>query len=431
MNNPNKIQNKLMRFKEVLKEYGDITAEDYDHLRIIEKPSRDTLRNYTGIKDWSKLKDTILSTEDFEIITENVKLAKKMQRFQDSNRIERKAFREWARIENAIEEYSNEMKKILEKHNLATYIKNHKYTQSQIESETIGVMQLADTHFNELVELSHNKYDFTIASKRCALYVYRAKEYFKLYNVKHVLLAINGDILNSDRRIDELLNETTNRAKATFLAIQIIEQMILDLNQDFNVSVACVTGNESRIQEDIAWTDILITDNYDFVIFNFLNELFKRNNGGVTFIHGNYAEQVVNIKNKHILLIHGEQISDKIEESVQKIRGKYASRGIIIDFILLGHLHSCRIGDMYSRSSSMVGANAYSDSALQLASRASQNIHILYDNGMYDSIKIDLQIPESDINTTYGYDINKELESYNVKSVTKTRHNTEILKIVI
>ena len=43
---------------------------------------------------------------DMELIEENVRLAKQKQKAQDKNRIETKSFREYARIENALEEYT-------------------------------------------------------------------------------------------------------------------------------------------------------------------------------------------------------------------------------------------------------------------------------------------------------------------------------------
>ena len=54
--------------------------------------------------------------EDLELLRENVKYRKEKQRAQDVNRIERKGFREHARIENAVEAYSEELKKLFEKH---------------------------------------------------------------------------------------------------------------------------------------------------------------------------------------------------------------------------------------------------------------------------------------------------------------------------
>lgn len=365
-----------------------------------------------------------MSTEDTELIKENVKLSKQKQKFQDLNRIERKAFREYVRIENAVSEYTKELIKVLENHKINCKTIKHE----DINNNTVGILHFTDAHFNELVDIKSNKYDFKIAAKRAKLFVEEAKKYFKLKKVKTVLFAMTGDLLNSDRRLDELLSEATNRSKATFLAVEIIEKMLLDLNKDFNVIVSLVTGNESRITDVIGWTDIVATDNYDFTIFNILNYIFKGTKG-ISFIFGeDPTEQVISILNKNILLIHGNQLpKSNTEKAIQSIKGKYVARGIDISFVLLGHLHSARIGDTYARGSSLVGANAYSDRALQLTSRASQNIHIVYNTDRIDSIKIDLQ----DVTGVKGYDINRSLQAYNTKSIEKVLKKETIFKIVI
>ena len=77
------------------------------------------------------------------------------------------------------------------------------------------------------------------------------------------------------------------------------------------------------------------------------------------------------------------------------------------------------------RSSSMVGANDYSEKALNLGGRASQNAYVFYDSGNRDGIKIDLQNYDD-----IGYDITKELEAYNAKSNIKGKQDKVILKVV-
>ena len=361
---------------------------------------------------------------DLELLRENIRLAKKTQRFQDSNRIERKAFREYARIDNAVAEYNRELVKILDQYNLAKFTIKHKNYQN----EAAGIFHLTDPHFNELVNLAINKYDFNIASKRCKLFVEEAREYFKLKNIRNVLFAMTGDLLNSDRRLDELLAQATNRSKATFLAVRLIELMILDLNKDFNVNVANVTGNESRVAKDIAWNDIMATDNYDFTIFNMLGYLFRGSKGVTFLLNDDPMEQVVKVVNKNILLIHGHQIKKSgVEKAIQGIKGKYAAKGITIHFIISGHQHSARIGDVFARGSSIVGANEFSERGLQLTSRASQNIHIVYNSNRIDSIKIDLQHTEH----IEGYNIETEIEAYNAKSANRIRKKRTIFEVVI
>ena len=361
-----------------------------------------------------------LQPDDVEIIQSNVKLAKQKQSYQDLNRIERKAFREYARVENAVAEYNKKLLKIFDNYKLNALTKSHKRT-----SNAVGVIQFSDVHFNELVDLEHNKYDFTVASKRCKYLVKRAITYFKSQNISNILIAQTGDLLNSDRRLDELLSMATNRAKATFLAVDIFQQIILELNEHFNVSICSVTGNESRVKDNWGWSKMLASDNYDFTIFKTLEYLFRDSN--INFIDGDPTELIVEVAGQNLLVLHGNgSIKKGIDTSITQIMGRYKARGVDVDYVIFGHIHSARVGDNFSRSSSMVGANDYSEKALNLAGRASQNCYVFYDNGNRDGIKIDLQNYDDDM-----YDIDKSLEAYNAKSHNKVNQGTTIFKVVV
>ena len=361
-----------------------------------------------------------LQPDDVEIIQSNVKLAKQKQSIQDLNRIERKTFREYARVENAVAEYTKNLKEIFDKYKLNKLTKSHKQS-----TKAVGVIQFSDVHFNELVDLEHNKYDFTIASKRCKSFVKRAIMYFKSQSITNVLLVQSGDLLNSDRRLDELLSMATNRAKATFLAVDIFQQVILELNEHFNVSVASVTGNESRVKDNWGWSTMLASDNYDYTIFQTLRYIFK--NSKINFIDGDPTEVVVEVAGQNLLILHGNgSIKGGLDKSVTQLMGRYKARGIDVDYVIFGHVHSARVGDNFSRSSSMVGANDYSEKALNLAGRASQNCYIFYDNGNRDGVKIDLQNYDEDM-----YEIDKSLEAYNAKSHDKISSGTTIFKVVV
>jgi len=364
-----------------------------------------------------------LNESDSEIIKENVKLAKQKQRFQDLNRIERKAFRDIARIDNANSELNKEIIKLLKKHELPKKIFRTKKIKTSTKSGAI--LQLTDLHLNELVDIVSNKYDFNIAAQRIKKFVDDAKGFLDAKKIQDVCVCMTGDLMNSDRRTDEILSQATNRSRAWVLSLIIIEQVLLDLQQCYNVSVSSVVGNESRMTKDIGWVEEVATDNYDAKLFWALKLLFRKSN--IKFLNGNPLEQIIEIVGQNILILHGNQIKgSKMEQSIQKIMGKYASEKIMVSFVISGHLHSSRISDLFARGGSMVGANAYSWNALQLASRASQNIHIFYSNGNRDSIKIDLQ----NVDGVIGYPIIKELEAYNAKSVNKARKKVIIQRIV-
>ena len=357
---------------------------------------------------------------DVEVIKENVRLSKQKQKAQDKNRIHNKAFREHARIENAVEEYSKELKTLFENNSL-----NCTTTKHRTNNKAVGCIQFSDVHFNELVDLENNKYDFSVASKRTRYFVNKAKTYFKTANVSNIVFALTGDLMNSDRRLDELLNQATNRAKATFLGVDILQQAILDMAKDFNVTVASVVGNEGRANKEMGWSDVIATDNYDYTIFQCLRYLFRESN--VKFVHGDPSELVINVAGQNLLMMHGHgSFRGKLDTAVNQIAGRYSLKGIKIDYIIFGHIHSARVGDNFGRSSSMVGANDYSEKALNLNGRASQNCYIFYDNGNRDGIKVDLQNTENK-----GYDIDKALEAYNAKSHGKIKTKKTIFEVVV
>lgn len=398
-------------------------------LKMGEKLSRKRIAKILGTsdseaRDYKALLDNIdiLSNVDEELIMENVKLSKQKQKFQDINRIERKSFRTNARLENAIEEYSKELIEVFGEHALTISTKRHKESVEQ----NVGVLQISDTHFNELVNLPENKFDFTIAAKRLQKFIYNAKRIFRAYGVNHVMVCLTGDLLNSDRRLDELLQMATNRSNATFLAVEVLVNAILDINEDFNVTCASVSGNESRVSgKEVGWVTQVATDTYDTTIHNILSYIFKDKEGVEVILHSP-LEKVVEIKGKNLLLIHGHQFRGKLDSKLSDKIRQYAQKGIVIDFVIFGHLHEARIGDLYARSSSIVGANAYSENALGLTSKASQNVHIFTDTDIH-SMKVDLQ----NYDGYEGYPIQKELESYNAKSADKCSTGVTVFKVVI
>jgi predicted phosphodiesterase len=388
--------------------YNEISAYLIDTYKL--EVSVDTLRK--------KIKEVVhYLIADKDIVEYNIRLAKQKQKFQDLNRIERKSFREGTRQENALVEYNTEIIKLLKRESLKTKLSKKKHN-----TDAAIVIQLADLHLNELVELESNKYDFDVASKRLQKYAYKVKEYVKFHKANKVLIAITGDLINSDRRLDEKLSMATNRAKATFLGVHLLKYFILDINEIAEVQVCCVTGNESRVTEFCGWVDMVASDNYDFTIFEMLRLLLP----DINFLRGDALELVVEINGKNMLVIHGHQLGRMDSNQVGKVISKYSAKGVIIDFIICGHLHETMIRDNIARSASLVGSNAYSENALNLSGTAAQNIYCFTDDGRHD-IRIDLQ----ETNGWDGYDIKEELFAYNAKSAQKTHKKETIFKIII
>lgn len=359
---------------------------------------------------------------DMEIVSENVKLAKKVQKFQDSNRIERKGFREHARLENALESLQIEIRDILKNNKLDKFTIKHE----RCNSKSCGIIQLSDTHWNELIDIVGNKYDFNIAAKRMKKFAIKSKIYFKANGITNILLALTGDLLNHDKLLDKVLNQATNRANAVVLSFYLLQQFIIDLNKDFNILIASVSGNEGRIDKDRGYSDYLASNNYDFTLENMLRIGFA-NAKGISFVDGDCTEKIVSVAGHNILMVHGDGLKSDSQKEIQSKIGSYALRGIIINYVIFGHIHSPNLSSHSSRSGSMPGSNDYNEKALGVVGRASQNIYIFSINGDREAIMIDLQ----DTGTIIGYDIIKHLEAYNAKSVEKLRNKSIIFQVVI
>ena len=176
------------------------------------------------------------------------------------------------------------------------------------------------------------------------LFADKIKQQLIPMNIKNVLIAMTGDLINSDRRLDEITNAAENRTNAAFLAVDLLQQFIMDLNLNFNISVLSVCGNESRVKDEPTWSSNIASDSYDYMIFKTLEHIFK-GSAGVSFIKGDIMESVIEISGKKILFLHGNGSvkSGATETSIQQIKGRYASNGILLDYVIFGHLHSCLI----------------------------------------------------------------------------------------
>lgn len=376
------------------------------------------------IYSWRKIFNEFDPLND--LVESNTNLAKRNQRLMDINRIERKSFRENTRIENAITDVSNALINILETHKFSEVKPVNK---NESESTRCGILQISDTHLNELVDIPGNQYDMTIASKRLKKFTSKAIDIFNNAGVENVVIIFTGDLINSDRRMDEMMAKATNRAGAMFCAVDIFQQLIQLMSKSFEVTVGSICGNESRIQKDIGWVDVVASDNFDYMIYKILEKLFEDRNDVIFLPMEHPLELVMNINGSNILAMHGHSASRtasnaKIENEVHKVIARYVARGIKIDYTIMGHVHSAYISDRFARSASTVGQNAYAENALNLSGRASQNLFIVESDGSINGMRIDLQ----NYDEYEPFNFSKDVESY---IETKPRPNIAMIQQVL
>lgn len=411
------IKEKYSDYIEYCENEGESPVELQSYLRRIRKIFSDF---ELGVS-FERLENCYDGEDNEELLLKAIDFKKQQQRSADKARIEGKIFRETARLTNTLEAYHMAMIEAI-KEVPAPKISKQKYSKRG----TWGVINLADLHNNEEIygENFQNDYNFVIAGQRLKKLADEAKLFFNAKGVKKVLIAGLGDFLNSDRRLDEKYYQATNRANATVLSAYLIEQFIADIAQEYNVTVAFVTGNESRIDKDNELSKLSATNNFDFMIYEYLRILFR--DQPVSFISPENIDRelFLDLDGFGLIMSHGEGI--KTEKNIRDIFWRYTANGYKPDYLIYGHLHSTFITDYSARSGSLCGSNAYAEKQLNLHGRASQNIMILEKDNSVTPIRIDLQ----NVSGVKGYDVIKKLESYNSKSKSKMTKKDVIVQVV-
>lgn len=397
------------------------------------KTSDSTIKEYEDDEDEDE--DDVLSFSEIEAISDPtdvthtelfkavIKLRKSRQNLMDQNRILRKMFRERDRVENTTEQL---LSKIYEA--LPRYPARSVKLPEVPNNERVLIVQLTDLHLNEAVlpedTKGFNEYNFEIAARRLRKYACRIREFTKAFNIQNVVVAITGDIFNSNRRKDEIIRNIHALSEGFLVGAHIIAQFLQDLSEHHNLEVFTVFGNESRIDEDIQ--NINFHHNFDYLLPHFLARMLE-NQSNIYFHEPNPGhEEVVNINGANILMWHGHNKSN-----IDKQILKYAKKGIIIHYVIRGHFHNLMIRDTVSQSASLVGDNAYNFYRLHAVGRAAQNIIMIERNNEWPEITpipIDLQNVD---NVKEGYFVPEHADLFGMRAASRKGEYTTILRIVV
>lgn len=356
--------------------------------------------------------------------TDYTKLRKECVTAKHKLNFERNLFNKKLKEVSYLEDLNKELINGLKK--LNPIFTNGNLTVVESKSTDVLLVQLSDLHINELTnEFRNTNYDLNIASKRLKKFANKIKNEIMNNGIKKVVIAMTGDLCNSDSILSKQQNNATDKATSIIMATKLIQYFILDIyNYCQNISVVGVCGNEGRLHNmsDFYTDENLVVNSPDFVILNFL-EMILQNIDGIKFLNGRNIEQVVNINGNNILFTHGVLFGKgDMGKAVQQTVARYSDKGINIRYTVSGHLHSTKLSNYFMRSSSLVGNNSYATTTLNLNSRASQNIAFISDNGDIAPMAIDLE----NVDNIDGYDISNEIKKFNIKNATKGIYNDEI-----
>ena len=379
--------------------------------------------NTTDIRNVFKKTPVENTDNETQIInsTELSKVRKDAVTYKAKLNAERNLFNKQLRELSSLEEFEKEIIDSLGKLKTANF---RTTTAKNSDNTDILLVQLSDLHINETTnEFRELGYDINVANKRLEKFADKIKQEIIAKKINKVVIALTGDIVNSDTILPKQTNAVTNKATSIIIATRLLQHFILDINNVCkDISILGVCGNEGRFSSEFFTDENLISNSPDFVILNFLEILLPK----IRFLKGRNTEQVVNINGQNILFTHGNVFAKgELGKMVAQTVARYADKGVNIRFTVLGHLHATKLSNYFMRSSSLVGNNSYATSTLNLNSRASQNIAFVSKDGSISPVGIDLQVVD-DYN---GYDIQDDLEKLNVKTTPTTTFG-DIIEVV-
>lgn len=344
---------------------------------VVDLPKSEELNSFYKSEQQVEVED-----KEF-LLKSNQQLRKQLQTTRDTLNVLRAEQRHLYRFDEIMSDIKQNMIDVAKSYTETNPVPNIVNTEDY--TGAVFIAGLSDLHFNQIVDLPHNKYNFNIAKTRLTKLFSKYINEIQCRTIKRVIIIMTGDMCNLSKLKEQYLtNELPSRMEATIKGFEILsEQVDRLLNLGLKVEFAGTIGNEARndMFEKLGNVESVTKDNFDYMLFQQL----KARYGNVCKFHneGDSLEFVLEIKGKNILLTHGDKLSHgNLVKEVAKIRDKYMNNyRIFIDYIILGHLHSYQNGDGYCRSSSIVGSGEYSYNGLHISGNdISQACHIVTDD---------------------------------------------------
>jgi predicted phosphodiesterase len=371
-------------------------SEIYDRLFGIDISKDEARKRLKGIENYLEHKKKDLKEDEIEktftdeeeleylqLAEEYTKLKKKFQNMQDKLRIERKFIRKQSREDNMRDVLTDTLDKV-DKYNFKNYqpIKDNVYAEM--------IIQLSDLHCGQFIE---GKYNYEIMEERLIKYFSKAIQIASEKSIPTITIAFTGDIFNLDHVMDKLLMNEEVRAESLRRGFEIISGCIdMLLENNFSIKLIGVLGNESRVNSHEYMSNVtrLAVDSFDYMLFILLHTRYSER---ITFLNMcNEIEALFVVNDKVIALAHGHRLKhNQLGKEVASMKLRlFQDKGIMMDYLLFGHIHQTLITPFCARSGSLVGEDEYSSVGLNIPmSRASQNIIIVNNDIEVTPINLD------------------------------------------
>ena len=124
-------------------------------------------------------------------------------------------------------------------------------TYPNYEGERVGVLQLSDFHYGEIVENFMNTYNHDVFNKRMNKLTTDVINYCKLMNVDTLKILNQGDLISGSLHVSTRVMEEEDRVYQTMYVAEALANMLLEFAKHINqIEFYSVTDNHSRVNKN-------------------------------------------------------------------------------------------------------------------------------------------------------------------------------------
>lgn len=259
--------------------------------------------------------------------------------------------------------------------------------------ETLGI-HVTDTHYGEVVSLKatngFNEYNIAIAVRRLEAYSEKIQDFVKNklkgLNLHRAVIFITGDVVSGLIHDELIRTNEVGIISQSVEASHYLAQFVRDIAGIFpDVHVVCTVGNHGREKQkrEAKGQD----QSFDRLVYLLLKKEL-RDQPNITWDIPQSPYAVTQIEGQWFLSQHGNHAVGpsafgipwySITRMAAKLAALFLTKGIIVQYIVMGHFHQRASIPWGARrrvilSASMKGADEYATSDLGAGDEASQTI---------------------------------------------------------
>lgn len=276
---------------------------------------------------------------------------------------------------------------------------------------------LSDTHYGANINASElggvNRYDWTVAARRTALFVDQIVNYKPHYrNETKLIFCINGDILAGMIHNQEWFADLLT---IQFLGtLDILTQAVSYLANHFSeVEVQCNTGNHGRAMHKSS-TDRAAThkwDSYESMLYLALKKVMEAKHKNVTVKIPTTPYNIIEAHGHYGFMTHGDTVVDvgnpgkalnmkDINTQIAKLNASELGGNAKFSFVLVGHVHTPTVqltesGCMLVINGCLSGLDPFAQSIGIFESHPTQQLFEITDKHAVGDIRL-IQVKSAD-----------------------------------